>query len=51
MQSSADLQREIDHARADKRDYAMFLVMRKNQPVTAAQLPGPKWIALRVDGG
>jgi serine protease Do len=51
VQTAADLQREIDRARADKRDYAMFLVMRKNQPVTAAQLPGPKWVALRVDPG
>jgi len=46
--SAADVQHEIDRTRADNRPYALFLVMRKNQPVTAAQLPGPKWYALRV---
>jgi serine protease Do len=46
--SAADVQAQIDHARTESRPYAMFLVMRKNQPVTAAQLPGPKWYALRV---
>ena len=46
--SAADLRREIELARAEARPFALFLVMRKNQPVTAAQLPGPKWYALRV---
>jgi serine protease Do len=46
--SAADMQAAIDQARAEKRGYALFLVMRKNQPVTAAQLPGPKWFALRL---
>ncbi len=46
--SAADVQREIDRARADKRGFALFLVMPKNQPVTTAQLPGTKWLALRV---
>ncbi len=46
--SGAEVQREIDNARGGARPYALFLVMRKNQPVTAAQLPGPKWYALRV---
>ena len=49
VQSAADLQREIDRGRGEKRSFAMFLVARKNQAVTAAQLPGPKWIALRMD--
>ena len=51
LRAPQDLQREIDQARTDKRGFAMFLVMRKNQPVTAAQLPGPKWIALRLEAG
>ena len=46
--SAADLRREIERARAEARPFALFLVMRKNQPVTAAQLPGPKWYPLRV---
>jgi serine protease Do len=48
VKSVADMQRAIDLARAGSRPYALFLVMRKDQPVTAAQLPGPKWIALRL---
>jgi serine protease Do len=48
VKSVADVQRAIDLARAGSRPYALFLVMRKDQPVTAAQLPGPKWIALRL---
>jgi serine protease Do len=48
VNSPGDVQREIDRARAESRPFALFLVMRKNQPVTAAQLPGPKWYALRV---
>ena len=47
--SAGDVQREIDEARTDGRPYALFLIMRKNQPVTAAQLPGPKWYALRIN--
>jgi serine protease Do len=46
--SATDIQREIDRSRADSRSFALFLVMRKNQSVTAAQLPGPKWYALRL---
>ena len=46
--SAADLQRGIDQLRAEKREFALVLVTRKNQPVTAAQLPGPKWITLRL---
>jgi serine protease Do len=46
--SATDVQREIDAMRADKRLFGLFLVMRKNQAVTAAQLPGPKWYALRL---
>jgi len=49
--SPADVQQEIDRARAENRPFALFLVMRKNQAVTAAQLPGPKWYALRVRAG
>jgi serine protease Do len=51
ISSPADLQQAIDFARSENRPFAMFLVMRKNQPVTAAQLPGPKWYALRVRAG
>jgi serine protease Do len=46
--SATDMQREVDRVRGDSRPYALLLVMRKNQPVTAAQLPGPKWYAVRV---
>ncbi len=46
--SAAELQQAVDQARAEKRGYLLVLVMRKNQPVTAAQLPGTKWLALRV---
>ncbi len=49
--SAGDVQQVIDRARAEDRPFALFLVMRKNQPVTAAQLPGPKWYALRVRPG
>jgi serine protease Do len=46
--SATDVSREIDKIRSENRPYALFLVMRKDQAVTAAQLPGPKWYALRV---
>jgi serine protease Do len=49
--SAADVQHEIDQARTDKRLFALFLVARKNQSVTAAQLPGPKWLTLRLAPG
>jgi len=45
-----DLQREIDKARADKREFALVLVQRKQQAMTVAQRPTAKWIALRVAG-
>ena len=48
VHTPADVQREIERARAEKRGFALFLVMRKNQAVTAAQAPGAKWYALRV---
>ncbi len=46
--TAADVQREIEHARAENRGFALFLVMRKNQVVTPAQEPGPKWMALKI---
>jgi serine protease Do len=49
--SAEDVQHAIEQARTVSRPYALFLVMRKNQAVTAAQLPGPKWYALRVSPG
>jgi serine protease Do len=51
VSSAAAVQQEIERARSASRPFALFLVMRKNQPVTAAQLPGPKWVALRVSAG
>jgi serine protease Do len=51
VSSGLDLQHEIGVARAENRPFALFLVMRKGQPVTPAQSPGPKWIALRVTAG
>ncbi len=49
--SSEDWQRAVEAARAAKREFALFLVMRRNQPVSAAQLPGPKWITVRLSAG
>jgi serine protease Do len=49
-QSPEDVQKAIDSARAEKRGYVLFLVMRKNQSMTAAQHASSKWIALRVEG-
>jgi serine protease Do len=49
--SAEDVQHAIEQQRTQSRPYALFLVMRRNQPVTAAQLPGPKWYALRVGAG
>jgi serine protease Do len=46
--SPEDLKAAIEAARQDNRPFAVFLVDRKNQPVTAAQLPGTKWLALRL---
>jgi len=46
--SAADVQREIDKARTEKRMFGLFLVMRKNQQVTPAQEPGPKWMAMKL---
>jgi serine protease Do len=51
VSSAAAVQQEIERARSENRPFALFLVMRKNQAVTAAQLPGPKWYALRVSAG
>ncbi len=48
VQSAADLQREIDRARTERRDFALLLVEPKNQSMTAAQHPVAKWIAVRV---
>ncbi len=48
IDSAADLQREIDRARADGRSFALFLVQRKNQGTTAAQHPSAKWLALSL---
>ena len=46
--SAADLQHEIDRARDDKRDFALFLVEHRTQAMTPAQHPAAKWVALRV---
>ena len=46
--SAADMQRSIDAARTEKLGFALVLVMRPHQPVTLAQLPGPKWLTLRL---
>jgi serine protease Do len=43
-----EYQREVDRARAEKRDYAMVLVLPKTQADPATKWPGPKWLALRV---
>jgi serine protease Do len=44
----AEVQSDLDAARASKRDFVLMLVLPKVRPV-----PGPKWVALRVgtDGG
>jgi serine protease Do len=44
----ADVQSNLDAARAGKRDFVLLLVLPKVRPV-----PGPKWVALRLgsDGG
>ena len=51
LNGAEDLQREIDAARAARRGYVLLLVQQKDQAVTAAQLPGPKWHALRLPAG
>ncbi len=48
VRSAADLQQQIDLARADQRAFALFLVYRKDQAMTPAQRPLAKWIALRL---
>ena len=49
--SAEAMRQQIAAARTAGRPFALFLVLRKNQPVTAAQLPGPKWYALRLRTG
>ncbi len=48
VESQDELQREVERARTDKRDYALLLVLPKSQPDPATKWPGPKWVALRV---
>jgi serine protease Do len=48
VRTPAEVEREIERARAEKREFALFLVMRKNQAMTPAQAPAAKWYALRV---
>jgi serine protease Do len=49
--SAAELQEAIDKARTANAGYLLVLVMRKHQMVTPAQLPGPKWLTLRLSTG
>ena len=49
--SAADMQRQIDHARQEHRQFALFLVLPRNAPDKASKFPGPKWLALRVQDG
>jgi serine protease Do len=44
----ADLWRALDRARAEDREFGLFLVLTKKQPVAATKIPGPKWLALRI---
>jgi serine protease Do len=44
----AHLQQMIDAVRTAKRPFAMFLILPKKPPTSAAQAPGPKWVPLRV---
>jgi serine protease Do len=45
IRSAADMQSAIEAARKAQRPFALFLVMKKDQPVTPAQLPAsaPPW--------
>ena len=49
--SAEQLQAEIDRARREHRDYAMFLVLPKGKQNGESKFPGPKWIPLRVQQG
>jgi serine protease Do len=49
--TAADLQGAIGRARAGGRGIGLFLVSKRNQSVTPAQLPGPKWLPLRLSAG
>ena len=49
--SAADLQQQIDQARAAHRSFALFLVVPKDASDKDSKFPGPKWIALRVSPG
>ena len=49
--SAADLQQQIDRARAAHRSFALFLIVPKTASDKGSKFPGPKWIALRVSPG
>ena len=46
--SAADMQREIDRARARGAAYAMFLMLPKSGRDPGSKSPGAKWLALRI---
>jgi serine protease Do len=46
--SAADMQQQIDRARAAHHDFALFLIVPKTAVEKGSKFPGPKWIALRV---
>ena len=46
--STAKLRQTIDHARAEHRHFALFLVLPRNWASKASKFPGPRWIPLRI---
>lgn len=48
VQTPEELQRAIDRARSEAREFGLFLLLPKIQPDAISQFPGPKWITLRV---
>ncbi len=46
--SAADMQHQIDQARAAHHEFALFLIVPRNASKMGSKFPGPKWITLRV---
>jgi serine protease Do len=51
VRTQAELRQRIDQARTEGRQYGLFMMLPKTQPVDVSQFPGPNWIALRVATG
>jgi serine protease Do len=48
VQTPEEMRQAIEQARVEGRQYALFMVLPKTQPVDVSQFPGPNWIALRI---